>query len=1218
MKLPPSTARRLAAFMAFLALIVLQAAPAWAAPLLLDSRHLKVEAWPAVTVLSDPDGSMTAAQALAASSRFTAPQSAYATLGVRKDVVWLRIPIKLAADASPEWVIGIDYAVLNRVDVYVSDAGDVGSIKRVAVLGNLQAPPPGAPHPRTPASVLHLQPGAEQTVLLRVENIGAMILPISFSSPAVYHAGALAEQMLQGLLTGLSLCLLLYGLAQWVNLREPLFAKFALLIGGTTLFSVEFFGIGSQYLWPGSAWMTHHSGGLFALMASCGAYLFVEQALARPGMDRTFRLLMRSGAALTVITALAYSSDVIGVDTLVAIVSTLGIMPMLLGLPGAFMRARRGDMVGSYFLAGWAVSFISSVILSQMINGAIGANFWTMHALQFGNIFDMLVFMRILGLRTKAMQSAMIRAEAATRMKSEFLANMSHEIRTPLNAVIGMSRLALMAEPNPRVRNYVGKIQGAGEHLLSIINDILDFSRIEAGKLALESVPFDLNDMLEHLSSLTAVKTDAKRVELVFHVARGVPARLVGDPLRLGQVLINLTGNAVKFTERGEIVVSVDVANQDDAGVTLRFSVSDTGIGMNEQQLARLFQSFSQADNSITRRYGGTGLGLSISRQLVELMGGAIRVSSTPGVGSRFSFTVKLGIADAASAPVPLPAAALQQVRVMVVDDSATARDALVEMLTSLGVTAHAASSGEQSLAMLARAVDAGQPYHVVLMDYMMPGWDGVETIRRIHADQRFPTPPAILMVTVCTREAVLQQEGELPLSGFLTKPVGPALLYHSLLQVLQPELYPEHAASGHSSGDGDVDGLAAGTGTRGAGMGIRDLSRLDGARVLLVEDNANNREVAVDFLSAARIRIDIAMHGGEAVQMVQQEDYDLVLMDIQMQEVDGFTATRRIRAIERLRELPIVAMTAHAMTGDREKSLAAGMNDHVVKPIDPELLFRCLLKWVPAARLAGREIPPAALDAAGHAAATSHAASADQASATRQPAAAGHTPAPDHTAQSGQAALPTLSAPAAPTAPAPLPVIRGIDWQVALENVDHQRHRLDRRLRGFLHEYGSAPQAMRDALANGNHVALQSLAHNLRPSAAYIGAADLSALANIVEQELRAGRRERIAVPARELAAALDAVLAGLSGVGIAPPAIRYDAAEVSRLVKQLEAYLRSDDARAEDALQELQERLSASGHDITLAAIQHAVDDIEYAAALAPLAALSAALALNQEERA
>ncbi len=556
----------------------------------------------------------------------------------------------------------------------------------------------------------------------------------------------------------------------------------------------------------------------------------------------------------------------------------------------------------------------------------------------------MLVFMRILGLRTKAIRDQMLRAEASTRMKSEFLANMSHEIRTPMNAIIGMSRLALMSEPPPALRNYLGKILGASEHLMGIINDILDFSRIEAGKLHIEQVPFDLDEMLEHLSSLLGVKTEAKGIELIFRVGPGVPHGLVGDPLRLGQVLINLTGNAVKFTERGEIVVAVDTVASADGQVTLAFSVTDTGIGMTPEAVGRLFQSFSQADSSTTRKYGGTGLGLSISRQLVELMGGRISVQSAPQQGSRFTFTVPLGVAEGQSAASAVRRALLLDVRALVVDDSATARAALSEMLETLGVRADAAASGEECLALLARAVDAGTPYQIVLMDYLMPGLDGIETIRRIRQDAQgpgHPPPPAILMISACTRETVLAEEGELPVDAFLHKPVGPALLYHSLLQVLHPQLGPNDTMENY---------LPA----------MADLPRLDGARILLAEDNANNREVALDFMAAARMQVDVAFNGLEAVRMAREGDYDLVLMDIQMPEMDGLTATREIRQDPRLRELPVVAMTAHALASDRALSRLAGMNDHVTKPIDPDLLFCTLLKWIDPARLEGRPLPPA------------------------------------------------------------------------------------------------------------------------------------------------------------------------------------------------------------------------------------------------------------------
>jgi two-component system sensor histidine kinase/response regulator len=1127
------------------------------APLLLDGATTSVDAWPALTVLPDPGGTLRIDDVVASASQFKVPASSRSTLGMGHTVVWLRIPVRLAPDALPRWLLSIDYAVLNQVDVYV---GNDQGYQREATVGNLQDASPASVQGRVPAVLLNLTPGKEVTLLLRVDNIGALIVPIALSRPTLFHVHALNEQLLQGLLLGLSICLFLYSLAQWIGLREPLFGKYALFVGGTTMFSVEFFGLGQQYLWDQQPWMTVHAGGLFSLMASCGAYLFVEQALARPGQDRLFSRLMKTGAALTVATAIAFGAGWLDVQQLVAIVSTLGVLPMLLGLPGALQRARRGDPVGMYFLFGWAMGFMAAVLLSRVIGGTADATFWNMHALQFANVLDMLLFMRILGLRTKAMQNAMLRAEAATRMKSDFLANMSHEIRTPLNAIIGMSRLALMGQPQPKIQHYLNKILGSGEHLLGILNDILDFSKIEAGKLTLEHVPFDLDDMLGHLSSLMAIKTDVKQVELVFRVERGVPARLVGDPLRLGQILINLTNNAVKFTEHGEIVVTVQVVESKDKNVRLRFSVSDTGIGMDAPQLARLFTAFTQADGSITRKYGGTGLGLSISQQLVELMSGTISVTSTPGAGSRFSFTVPLGIGDQSEAAVCTPAAALFEVRALVVDDSPSARDALVEMLGSFGVTAHGVASGEQALAMMARAVAAGQPYQVVLMDYLMQGWDGIETIRRIHADRRFTAPPAILMVSVCSRETVLDQEGRLPVAGFLTKPVGPALLYHSLLQVLQADVAPG-AAAGTAFPAAQPGRYAQ----PGQGVAAHDLAQLAGARILLVDDNANNREVARDFLATARVHVDCAVSGREAIAMVQAGDYDLVLMDIQMHEMDGLSATRRIRALGTYDALPIVAMTAHAMNGDREKSLDAGMNDHITKPIDPALLFAALLKWIDPARLAGRPLPAA------------------------------------------------LQAPVrVRRRAAPLPEIAGINWAIALDSAGGQHARLFRRIRSFTGEYGNGAGQVEAALAAHRLDQLEAMAHNLKSNAAYLGAEALASVASTLEHELRAGRTAHAGELAGDLVAALGTVLAGLARVIGQREARPLDRAHVERLLQQLAGLLQADDARAEDVLADLESVLAGGTHEDSLAAIALAVDEIEYHAALTPLLELSRALEL------
>jgi signal transduction histidine kinase/DNA-binding response OmpR family regulator/HPt (histidine-containing phosphotransfer) domain-containing protein len=1128
----------------WLALLAIPAAASQPAPLLLSDDRGVVDAWPAVSVLADPGGKLTPAQALAASSRFEAPKLAYSTLGIDQPIVWLRIPVKLAPNSDGLWILDIDFALLNRVEIFV---GSGERISAAGVAGNLQAADPNARGLRAPAAALYLPPGTDHVLLVRIETIGPLILPTRLSKPGAFHVAALNEQMLQGLILGLGLCLLIYSLAQWANLREHLFGKYSLLVGGITLYSADFFGVGSQYLWPGNAWMTAHAGGLTALMSSCGAYLFVQQALARPGMDHLFSRLMCTGALLCVGAGVLFAFDAMGMQTLVAIIGSLGIMPMLLGLPGAFMRARRGDPVGTYFLIGWAVSFAASVVLTLVINGALAANFWTMHALEFGSTFDMLVFMRILGLRTKAMQTAMLRAEAATRMKSEFLATMSHEIRTPMNAIIGMSRLALMADPPPRLRNYLGKILGAGEHLLGIINDILDFSKIEAGKLALEAVTFDLDQLFGHLSTLAVAKTDASRVELVFRVGRGVPTRLVGDPLRLGQVLINLTSNAVKFTEQGEIVVAVELAEQRAGTAMLRFSVSDTGIGMSEDQLVHLFQAFSQADGSITRKYGGTGLGLSICKQLVGLMGGNIRVASTAGVGSRFQFTVPLGLAEGEAEAAPR---GFGQARVLVVDDSPAARDALVEMLSGFGVAADAAASGEQAQAMLAAAAQAAQPYQAMFIDQLMPGCDGIEAVRRMRADRRFAVPPAILMASGGSREAVSQPEGELPLDGLLAKPAGPALLYHTLLQALHPE------AGRRDAFDAPV-------------ARAPDLARLHGARILLVEDNANNREVALDFLAAAPVEVDVAVDGNEAIRMAYRGDYDAVLMDIQMHEMDGFTAARRIRDTDRLRDLPIIAMTAHAMAGDRERSLAAGMNDHVVKPIDPALLFRTLLAWIDPARLAGRR----------------------------------------SAIQVAQSASPDATAAIA------LPPIAGIDWERALDGVNRDHARLARRVRGFVREYGDAAALAREAAASGQGTVLQALAHNLKSGAPYVGAQALAVLAGTLEQDLRAGRGDRLVERAAPLVQALEAVLGGLAQLG-EPAATDTHAHGAEPVLRQLAGYLRADDARADDALAELQSLLEPGQHRALLDAVAGAIHELEYEAALAPLSRLAAAMGTSFEE--
>jgi signal transduction histidine kinase/DNA-binding response OmpR family regulator/HAMP domain-containing protein len=464
------------------------------------------------------------------------------------------------------------------------------------------------------------------------------------------------------------------------------------------------------------------------------------------------------------------------------------------------------------------------------------------------------------------------KAEEATQMKSMFLANMSHEIRTPMNAIIGLSYLALKTPLSARQRDYVSKVHNAGTSLLAIINDILDFSKIEAGRLDIETTDFQVDEVIGSVVTLTAQKAHDKGLEFLADVSPAIPEQLRGDPLRLAQVLTNLVNNAVKFTERGEIRLKIEQLARTGDKVQLKLSVRDTGIGMTREQSGKLFQAFSQADMSTTRKHGGTGLGLTISRRLVELMGGEIWLESEAGVGSTFAFTVWLEVGQLAAARV-VPGR-LHDLRVLVVDDNAAAREILVESLKNLAERADAVSSGPEAIAAL-RERDGDRPYDVVFMDWRMPVMDGLEAARVIKRDASLHTQPAIIMVTAFGREEVREEAEALDLDGFLVKPVTKSMLVDSLVHVFATE---------------------AEAGTVASPIADDAPAPLAGVRILLAEDNAINQQIAVELLQGVGAAVTIANNGREAVdallQVAYPPPYDVVLMDVQMPEMDGYQAT--------------------------------------------------------------------------------------------------------------------------------------------------------------------------------------------------------------------------------------------------------------------------------------------------------------------------------------
>ena len=723
----------------------------------------------------------------------------------------------------------------------------------------------------------------------------------------------------------------------------------------------------------------------------------------------------------------------------------------------------------------------------------------------------------------KRMEEEVLKAKQtaldAARAKSEFLANMSHEIRTPMNAIIGLSHLCLQTRLTSRQKDYIRKVHGSATSLLRIINDILDFSKIEAGRLDMESIEFTLEEVLGSMGSIIALKAQEKQLEFLMETAVDIPPCLMGDPLRLGQILINLANNAIKFTEYGEVVIVTEVVKREESYIQLQFTVRDTGIGMTPEQKARLFQAFSQADSSTTRKYGGTGLGLTISKRLIELMDGSIRVESTPGVGSRFIFDACFGVSNRVVEKSLIPTTDLRGMKVLAVDDNESARNVMSDYLASFTFKVTKAVDGKDAIVAVQEAEMAGEPFDLVIMDYMMPELDGISAAAKIRYELGLSRPPVVIMATAYGEDSVVKRAmQEAQVDGFLVKPINQSLLFESIMETFG------HAQAGKSKG-----GVVYASG--------RDFRTvLSGARILLVEDNEINQQVAKELLEQANITVLMAGNGKEALALVESEALDGVLMDIQMPVMDGLTATRRIREDPQRSSLPILAMTASAMSGDRDLCLEAGMQDHIAKPIDPGSLFSTLARWVKPASPAPF---PDTLDM-------------DKEE--------------EHLEYDGKEK-------------AALPAIPGVDVQTGLKRLGGNIAGYVALLGRFRNNQGGAVAAIREASAAGDRMTAERLAHTLKGVAGTIGAEALQESAQTLESAIRGEAAEgRLEARLAETARLLDQVCADIArvlprakpdvGVKHAPEAVAQTVSRRDALFRQAAGQLAIFDAAVENTL--------------------------------------------------